>query len=186
MAKKISNDEKIKAMIRRAINIVADIEEPYRMKAFEVVLSRLWTGSYEKEQGEKVEKPGTLEAKINNFGTKCNLSIDQLKSIYDFKEDKPVFVWSLRGSYAEQHVLISRYLLAAYDEVYGKEWVNLNQVLARDHGISSLGNLSKNLKKHSEIFNLRGQGKAREYKLVDAAKRDTFQMIHDLVGGSNE
>jgi hypothetical protein len=185
MAKKVSNDEKIKAMIRRAINIVADIEEPYRAKAFEVVLSRLWTGSYEKEQGEKVEKPGTLEAKINNFGTKCNLSTDQLKSIYDFKEDKPVFIISLRGTHAERQVLISRYLLAAYDEVYGKEWVSLYQVLS-DHGISSLGNLSNNLKKHSEIFNLRGQGKAREYKLVDAAKRDTFQMIHDLVGGSNE
>lgn len=184
MAKSISDDEKIKGMIQRAINIVADVEEPYRMKAFEVVLSRLWTGSYEKGQVGEIKQPGTLEEKINNFATKCNLSVDQLKSIYDLREDKPVFVWSLQGKQAEKQVLISRYLLAAYDEIYVKEWVSLYQVM-KDHGISSLGNLSNNLKKQPAIFNLRGQGKAREYKLVDAAKRDTFQMIHDLVGASN-
>jgi hypothetical protein len=69
--------------------------------------------------------------------------------------------------------------LAAYSEVYGKEWVKLTPVL-ENHGIGSLGNLANNLKKYSTIFNVKGQGKGTEYKLVEAAKRETFSLINGL------
>lgn len=65
-------------------------------------------------------------------------------------------------------------------EVYGKEWVSLVPVL-EEHGIGSLGNLAKNLRNHPTIFNVKGQGKGTEYKLVGAAKRETFNLINGLV-----
>ena len=39
MAKNLE-DERIRAEIQRAISITKDVEEPFRLKAFEIVLSR--------------------------------------------------------------------------------------------------------------------------------------------------
>jgi hypothetical protein len=184
-------DEIIKAMIQRTIEITKGFEESYRLKAFEIVLSKLWApigveGKREEQKGT-VKKTGatTLEAKIEEFAAKCDISVEQLKNIYDFQEDKPIYTIPLQENHAENQVLVSRYLLTAYHEVYGKTWVGLNQVL-QEHGIGSLSNLAFNLKKHDDIFRQRGQRKAREYKLVDAAKQGTFQMIHDIANTAAE
>ncbi|MGD0978490.1 MAG: hypothetical protein ABR962_05040 [Candidatus Bathyarchaeia archaeon] len=181
------DDERIKAIIRRAINIAKEIEEPYRLKAFEIVLSKLWapfaeqkTKTIETASGES--GTANLEARIEEFAAKCALSVDQIENIFDFQEDGPLFTVPLQGSHAEKQVLVSRYLLAAYHEAYGKEWISLNQILA-EHGVGSLDNLGANLKKHADIFRQRGRKKASEYKLVDAAERETFHMIHELSTG---
>jgi len=190
MARKtFNNNEKIKAIIQRAINIVKGVEEPYRLKAFEVVLSKLWPASLEerKEREKKPKKPEgmNLEAKIEDFADKCNVSVEQLTNIYDFQKDKPLLIVPLQGNHRERQVFASRYLLVAYSEIYGQKWVNLRQPLS-EQGVRSLQNLAENLKKHREIFRSRGRGKAMEYKLVDAAKRETFDMIRALATGQSQ
>ena len=185
MTKKVLDDETIRAIIQRATNIADEVEDRYRLKAFEAILLKLWD-----VHGKEVVPPKGKEdhkekaedrrlAAIKGFADKCDVSVKQLKNVYEFQEDKPVFIVGLRGSHAERQVLVSRYLLAAYDEVYGEKWIGLREVLEA-HGISSLANLSANLKRHSEVFRLKGRRKAREYRLVDAAKRETFGMIHEL------
>ena len=71
MADNAFSDNKIKTAIQRAINIVKDVEEPYRLKAFEVALSKLWPTSLEAKQGgeKKTKKPqgASLESKIEDF-----------------------------------------------------------------------------------------------------------------------
>jgi hypothetical protein len=184
---KNTEDDLIKAAIQRAIDITKDIEEPYRLKAFEIVFSKLLAPIAE----HKTETPGTtrsksgtanLGARIEELAAKCTLSVEQLKNIFDFQEDGPLFTVPLHGSHAEKQVLVSRYLLTAYHEAYGKEWVRLNQILA-EHGVGSLDNLAFNLKKHSDMFRQRGRKKASEYKLADSAERETFHMIHNLGTG---
>jgi len=185
MAMKNSNDEKIKGVIKRAINIVKDIEEPYRLKAFEVVLTKLWPSLAEREEYKKEalqKKEGTsLEIKIKNFARKCNVSVEQLKNVYDFEEEKPTFILAraIQGSHSERQCLASRYLLVAYDEVYGKKWVSLSKVLD-EHSIGSLQHLARNLERRSDIFRTKGKGKSTKYKLTDIAKRETFDMIREL------
>lgn len=183
-----TSDDKIGTLIQRAIKIAEKVPEQYRSKAFEVVLSKILSFPLSERKGER-EKEGVVgegfEGKIAEFATKCNLSIEQLKSIFDFQNDKPIFI--IRGlgkSFAESQVLVSRYLLAAYSEVYGEEWVGLSPVLA-EHGIGSLDNLAVNLQAHTDIFGMRGQKKATEYKLLDVAKGETFGMLHNLVGRHN-
>jgi hypothetical protein len=183
MTEEKTSDDKIGTLIQRAIQIVEKVPEQYRLKAFEVVLSKILNFPLSERQ-EKREKEGVVgegfEGKIAEFAAKCNLSIEQLKSIFDFQKDKPIFI--IRGlgkSFAESQVLVSRYLLAVYCEVYGKEWVGLSPVLA-EHGIGSLDNLAQNLQSHTDIFGVRGQGKATEYKLLDVAKGETFGMLHNL------
>lgn len=190
---KIADDERIKAMLHRAIGITKDVDEFYRLKAFEIVLSKLLsadsvTESYvEKtaaQTASKQKKKGStsLEAKIEAFAAKCNLSVEKLKNVYSFEETKPVYIVPLQGSHKENQVLVSRLLLAAYEEVYGNKWAGLNEALA-DHGIGSLGNLAKNLENRPEIFRKKGQFRNREYKLVDSAKVETFHIINELATG---
>jgi hypothetical protein len=191
MTKNAFNDEKIKAIIQRSINIVKDVEEPYRLKAFEVVLSKLWSSLEEKEKhkGEIPQKreETSLEIKIENFAKKCNVSTEQLKNVYDFEEEKPTFILArtLQGSHSERQVLVSRCLLAAYDEVYGKKWVSLRKVLD-EHSIGSLQHLARNLERRLDIFRIRGKGKSTEYKLTDTAKSETLDMIRALATGQNQ
>jgi len=184
MAKKNTKDEKIEALIQRAINIAEKVREPYRLKTFEVVLSNLLVSPLFERKEEPEGKKGieaSLEERIAEFAAKCDLSVEQLKSIFDFQDNKPVFIIrQLGGTFAETQVLVSRYLLAAYSEVYAKEWVSLRQVLA-EHRIGSLDNLAANLQSHPDIFGIRGQKKATEYKLLEVAKSETFKMIHNLV-----
>jgi len=189
MAKKDSNDENIKSIIQRAIDIVKDIEEPYRLKAFEVVLSKLWPPSFEEKQKLKEKsllRTGEMDikAKIEEFAAECDLSVEQLTSIYDFQKDKPLLIIPLQGNHADRQVFASRFLLAAYSEVYGVEWVNLRQPLS-EHQIRSLANLAKNLKKEG-IFGIRGTKKATEYKLLDTAKHQTYSMIHEFAIGHSQ
>jgi hypothetical protein len=190
---KNADDERIKAISQQAIGITKDVEEFYRLKAFEIVLSKLLSANsvpiiYEKKDQEQKlltqnKKEGiSIEAKIEAFAAKCNLPIEKLKNVYAFEQEKPVFIVPLQGSHAEKQILVSRYLLAAYEEIYGQKWIGLSEVL-KAHGIGSLANLAKNLEKRRDIFRIKGQLKAREYKLVDSAKIETFRMIHELATG---
>ena len=124
----------------------------------------------------------TIEATIEEFAAKCNLSIKQLKNVYHFEKDKPVFVVSLEGKQSEKQIIVSRLLLAAYGEVYGQQWLNLSQAL-ESHGIGGLANLSKYLDNKPEVFLKKGQTKSRQYKLVDSAKVETFKMINQIATG---
>jgi predicted transcriptional regulator YheO len=112
------------------------------------------------------------------------LSVEQLASVYDFQKDKPLLIVPLQGSHAERQVLVARYLLAAYSEVYEQEWVNLRQPLT-EHNVHSLQNLSRSLKNEG-IFGIRGTAKATEYKLLDIAKHQTYSMIHELAVGHSQ
>ncbi|MEM2102104.1 MAG: hypothetical protein QXM22_01155 [Candidatus Bathyarchaeia archaeon] len=185
MANINTEDEKIEALIQRAIRIVEKVREPYRMKAFEVVLSNLLVSPlFERKEKQKETKgaEGTLDERIAEFAAECKLTVEQLKSVFEFQQDKPIFIVprQVGSTHAQNQVLVSRYLLAAYGEIYGKEWVSLVPVLT-DHGVGSLANLAVNLKRHPTVFNIKGQGKGTEYKLVEAAKHETFNMIHNLV-----
>ena len=189
------DDEQIIAKIQRAINITKDLEEPYRSKAFEIILPNLLVGRIDSTSNEKkVEQktpPSTSqedtlnhEAKIESFASKCNVTPEQLKNVYHFEPEKPIYIVPFRGSDSDKQINVSRFLLAAYEEVYDVEWISLRKDLT-EHGIKSLANLARNLDKHSELFRSKGQQKGTAYKLVDTAKLETFKMIRELALNNN-
>lgn len=188
-----TDDEKIKATVHRAIDITKNVDEFYRLKAFEIILSKLLSANgvpikYEEKGHEQKSPPQkkkgvtSLDTKIEKFAAKCKLSGEKLKNVYAFDETKPIYIVPLQGKHVENQILVSRCLLAAYEEMYAQKWVSLGEVL-KAHGIGSLANLAKNLEKHPDIFRIKGQLKGRKYKLVDSAKIETFRMIHDLATG---
>jgi len=138
--------EEIKEKIQLAIQAVADVKEPFKTKAFEVILSTL----LKKPEAEvhaapppstKVITKGakTLNQKIAEFANEANVEVSKLKDIFEFEEDKPIFIGRVEGSEAEKQVQISKCLLVSYKSVYGKDWVEasfLSKALD-DYGVES-------------------------------------------------
>lgn len=112
-----TSDDKIDTVIQRAIKIAEKVPEQYRLKAFEVVLSKILSSPLFERKEEREKKGadgGDFERKVVEFATKCNLSIEQLRSVFEFQSDKPVFIIrGLGGTHAERQTQVSRYLLAA-------------------------------------------------------------------------
>jgi hypothetical protein len=50
---KNADDERIKTIVQRAIGITKNIEDPYRLKAFEIVLSKLLSDNVTGKSTEK-------------------------------------------------------------------------------------------------------------------------------------
>lgn len=188
------DDERIRAEIQRAINITKDFEEPYRSKAFEIILSKslgspVSSSTLERKQGSEKEQgkqtghsePSSFEARIRDFAEKCNLDIPKLRNVFEFEADKPIFIITLNKAQSEKQTFVSRLLLAVYKEIYGQEWLSLAQVL-ESNGISSR-NLSRTLDKQPDIFRKKGEKSKRQYKLVDSAKTETYKMIYQIANG---
>lgn len=99
-----SSDEQLKAIIKRAIDITKDFEEPYRSKAFEIILANSLSASLNIGQkneaisprGDITVKPSSIQTNIQNLAKKCNVSIEQLNDIFDFQETYPIFIVPLK------------------------------------------------------------------------------------------
>lgn len=181
--------EEIKERIQLAIQAVADVEEPFKTKAFEVILSALL------KQPETERRPATplsakviakgaktLDEKIANFANEANVEVRKLKDIFEFDEDKPMFIGKVEGSEAEKKVQISKCLLVAYKIVYRKDWVDasfLSKALD-DYGVRSLANLAANLGKCEEEFRAKGKGRGRQYKLTQQGRKNALDLIRQL------
>jgi uncharacterized protein with NAD-binding domain and iron-sulfur cluster len=177
--------EEIKKKIQLAIKAVADVEEPFRNKAFEVVLSRLLEEPEVKGRPSPVpmtlKGAKTLNEKIARFAKKVNLDVDKLKDIFEFKEDKPVFIAKVEGTDGEKQGKASQCLLIVFDEIYEKDWLEtsiLRQMLD-DYGIP-LANLARNLTNQKEIFRKMGQKQATKYKLTGLGKKKASELIREL------
>jgi hypothetical protein len=181
--------EEIKKKIQLAIQAVADVEEPFKTKAFEVILSTLLKKS---EAEERVTPPSstkvitkgakTLDQKIAAFANEANVEASKLKDIFEFEEDKPIFIGNVEGSEAEKQVQISKCLIVAYKNVYGKAWVKvalLSEALD-DYGVGSLANLAANLGKCEEEFRAKGQRRGRQYKLTQQGIKNALDLIRQL------
>jgi hypothetical protein len=183
------NDSDIRQKINHAIDLTKGLEEPYKSKAFEIIFSSLLNQSVESNNRKrdtiiKIDEPKSnqgndLETKIENFATKCELSTQLLKNVYDFSKNKPVCIIPRKGTEIDNQIIFSRLLLVAYEEVFNEEWISLRQVLD-EHGIGSLGNLAKNLDKRQDLFRSMGQRRGVTYKLIDAAKIETLKLIKEL------
>lgn len=128
----------------------------------------------------KAAKP--LEEKIARFAKRCNLNVTQLTDVIEFKEDAPVFIGKVEGSDAEKQVKTSQCLLATYENVYERDWIDastLRQNLA-DSSVP-LANLARSLKSQKEMFRRIGKKKNTQYKLTGLGKKKAYELIRKSV-----
>lgn len=185
--------KQIKNKIKTAIEAVSDIEEPFKTKAFEVILSKLLEKSEETGQPTATPSPTsttlvtlkgekTVEERIVRFAKRCNLSVTELRDVIESEEDGPIFIGKIEGTDAEKQVKASQCLLATYENVHQRDWIEasmLSQNLA-DSGVP-LANLARSLKSQKEIFRKMGKKKKNtKYKLTGLGKKKAYELIRKL------
>lgn len=175
--------EEIKKQIQTAIDAVKDFDEPYRSKAFEVILSKsIERIAIEKDVKAKEKgKPSTLEGKIEKFAESSNLSVGQLENVFEFSENNLKFITPLSGSIAERQVSFTQCVLIALEKVFGKKSINALDLAKKldDYGLSG-HHLARNLQRHPNIFRKIGKKRGTKYKLTDVGKSSALELVRAL------
>jgi hypothetical protein len=182
--------EEIKKKIQFAIDSVNNFPEPYRLKAFEVILAKSLEELSEKEPLHPIHERSSIETSPLNIGEKieklakdANITIEQLKDVFDFKENVPIFISKAEGKEAsEKQVQISELVLLVMHEVYEQEWLAssfLWQVL-QECGVGSLDNFAANLSQRTDLFRAMGKKRGRKYRLTGPGKTAALELLKRL------
>lgn len=179
-----------KRKIQLAIEIVKDVPEPFRMKAFEVVLKKILMESIKEELSSSSQKQAsltkditTIERKIERLAKTANVNPADLADIFHFGEKEPTFIGKFSGNEAEKQFLICRLILLAMDMIYGQNWVKgsfLGKIL-KDCGVGSRQHLAENLGKYRAEFRTMGQKKGKKYKLTQVGKRNAIESLRQYI-----
>lgn len=181
--------EEIKEKIKLAMSLVEDVPEPFKTKAFEVILSNLLGGVFPKkgsdilpEETKVAEVTRNIELKIQKLAELVGIEVSQLEDIFQFEEKGPTFIGRVNGTEAEKQVQVCRLAILVLKEVYGQEWVegSILWKILQDCGIGSLDNLAKNLKAQGNEFRMMGQKRGKKYKLTEPGRQNALQSLKQL------
>jgi len=184
----MSKTQDIKRQIQAAIDAVKDFDEPYKTKAFEVILSKsletIPTGPTSKRIEHHIEKKGKslpVKEKIAKFAEAANLSVDQLANVFEFGDDGLNFIAPLTGSIKQKQVDFTQCVLICLERVYEKKSIEATELVSMldDFGLSTK-NLSRSLQSHPDIFRKIGKKRETRYRLTDVGKTSALKLVHEL------
>lgn len=178
------SEKNIQKKIQDAIDIVNDFDEPYRTKAFEVILTNSLGVSAPSKSIKKVTsgtKKLSIDEKIVKFAETLRLTVDQLENVFDFDEDGVNIVTPLVGSIPSKQVTITHCVLICLEHVYDKKSVSSSDLkkLIDDYGVVTK-NLSRSLQNKSDIFRRVGKVRGTKYRLTDVGKTSGLELIRTL------
>lgn len=180
----MSKNGDIKKQIKAAIEAVKDFDEPYRTKAFEVILSKFM----EKLPSERVvkdatkgEKPPHHEERIKRFAEAANLSVEQLENVFEFNKESLRFIAPLTDSVPQKQITFTHCILTGLEQVYGKKSIKATELagMLDDYGLST-ANLARGLQSRSDIFRKVGKKRETRYKLTDVGKNSAIELVRTL------
>ncbi len=112
------------------------------------------------------------------------MTTEQLGDIFSIKDDSIEFIYPIHGTDPKKHIDVTICVLAAYEFLFGRDWVN-SSVLAeclRSIGVKNLANFAKTLRRNDNLFRSQGTTKNKRYKLTTTEGRTTaFETIKNLV-----
>jgi hypothetical protein len=183
--------DEIKKKIQLAVDSVADVSEPLKTKAFEIVLSHLLAGPSTKSPStpphlatELGERSIGIDEKIQKLAATANIETRQLKDIFHFGEKEQTFIGRIEGTEAEKQFQITQLVLLSSQEVYGHEWVKGSFLwkILKDYGVGSLDNLAQNLSTRPNEIRAMGQKRGRQYKLTEQGRQNAIGLLRRLAG----
>lgn len=178
--------EEIKKQIQTAIEAVKEFDEPYKTKAFEVILSKFLETipteiAVKRVRPKEKGKALSLEEKIKEFAEASDLSVNQLENVFEFGEKGLRFIAPLTGSLPERHVTFAQCVLIGLERVYGKKVIGAPTFtrIFDDYALST-NNLTRSLRGHPTIFRIFGQRKGTRYRLTDIGKQSAIELVRTL------
>jgi hypothetical protein len=188
------NVKELKSKIQLAVDAVQDVPDALKGKAFEIVLKKILATSEEpavmgvtsiNAGSEHVEQSSGLESKIMLLAQTAEISVTQLKDVFKFEEDAPIFIGRINGSEKEKQIQMSRWIILAFKDVYDKEWVDGSTLwkILKDYGVKALDNLAKNLKSTENEILAMGQRRDRKYKLTETGRQNALVALKQFIAG---
>lgn len=188
------NKNELKEILKEASELVKDIPEPVRGKAFEIAVAQFLgtstKGKPARDSDESVGTGGVEKQTISKLGffekMSKELEIDSqlLKTVYKLgKKDDLKVVARLSGNNAENQRRLAFLFLLAKKVGFDGEWVSASDFAnqAKSHGIDD-GHISENLSKERTILQS-GRKRGKEYGLSPAGEARATEILREIVGG---
>ncbi|MDE1818703.1 MAG: hypothetical protein KGI19_08890 [Thaumarchaeota archaeon] len=190
--------DKIKDKIKVAREAVKGEEEPYKTAAFQVILGKL----LDSEQSEvshsitQLMKPKSstidttkqttdLEKGKEELAKNCGITVKELDDVLSIKNGTIQIIAPLKGTEPEKQIVVTQCVLATYEIVLGKEWIESSLITKCIDlsGVGGLTNLARTVKNNTNLIRTRGKRPNLEYKLFGPGKVSAFQIIKKLAKG---
>ena len=174
------NLDELKEKIKIALESVKDLEDPYRIEAFKIVLENLLdnieSSSNPINNSSLIEKTELHDSGDNilTLANKCNISKDEVYNVITLKDSIIEFLAPIEGTDAFQHVVGALCILLSYEIVLEISLLSSKKIFKslRPAGIRDTGgNFATNLKKYPKLFVIDGQ----RYRLTTNFGREKAQ-----------
>jgi len=185
---------KLKEILKEASELVKDIPEPVRSKAFEIAVAQLLGTSTEVKpvsdsdesvnmgdvEKQAISEPGFFE----KMSEELEIDSQLLKTVYKLgKKDDLKVVARLTDNNAENQRRLAFLFLLAKKVGLDEEWVSAFDFAkqAKSHGIDD-GHISENLSKERTILQS-GRKRGKEYGLSPAGEARATEILREIIGG---
>ncbi|MDH3766601.1 MAG: hypothetical protein OER82_12450 [Nitrosopumilus sp.] len=185
--------EKLKGFVKLAKEVVKDEEdEVIKVESFKLILNKMIEYEFTKSAKEATTNKVNQE-NVDDFTNKqielaelCLISVQELNDVFKFKDDSFDIIAPIEGNDALKRNIASQCYLAASEICYSKDWVDSVELAEcmRSMGLKDMSNLSKQLKRWSEIFRSTGTRGHNKYKLTSGiGRKSAFELIRKLAKG---
>lgn len=182
--------EKIK-IAKEAVS--EETDETYKTEAFKVILSKLIDSdisnisSETKHRSDKKPKLVVNEDTLTktDFAKKCGLETKELDDVMAIDQDIIQIIAPLEGKETEKQKIATPCILAAYEGLFGQEWVSSTQLrkCLDMSGVGELDHFARNIKRQGNMVRTKGKKPNLEYRLVGPGRLEAFKIIKRLAKG---
>lgn len=188
------NIEELKAKISIAKKTVEyETDERFRIEAFKIILNNLIQKSLTSKEfqtaiptstksTEGAKAKSQISNPIEQLATKCNISQEHLRNVFEFTKDKFVLLKEPNAeTELEKQIKASVCILTAYKIGLDKEW-NTATILTdaiSERGIS-LNHFSKNIATRKDLIKKIGEKKGTKYGVTTKGFQEGTELIKSL------
>lgn len=195
-------EEEYKKHIEFAKNLVKDQSEPFKTESFKIILNKLLDSNIssrkstsskqrtsqktqDKDSSEELIIADNIDERVSELANELGVELGQLQDTISINDNKIEIISSLKGTSSKQKMIKGALcILLLFEKFYDTQWLKSDTIgeQLREIGIhDSGGNLSTHLKNESELFQFRGSGINREYKLTTTTgRKKALEILKEL------
>jgi len=180
--------EKIKSKINEVIELVKDLDDPYRIEAFKIVLDKVLKVGKDDDLQADIPEDVPEDSSINPMNTlakEADISVSELKNVFEFEDNEFLLVRKIdEDTDSKKQVMACQLIITANMRGKKTDWVlgsSLREIVNKN-GLGNPKNLAANLSK-AGIFRTKDSGKASKYSLITEGWQAGLESIKQLSKG---
>lgn len=190
----------IKEQIKIALDSVKELDEPYKLETFKIILSKSLKSPNQSEKVTQIqnndesmlknEESTDLNSGMKQLSNLCKIDERELFDILKIENDEITLKKILSGTEKQQQIVAAQLILLGYEFGLGITEVDsltLKKVLKKSHIHDKSSHLSKYLKNEKNLFSMSSKGGGRNtYSLTaNQGRTSAIDLITKLVRGED-